>query len=442
MPTKAKYQKSDPVSPPVNQKEFDACLKSLSKTQREILLMELSGLAVDQIADMRACRPNVVYRRRAEAYRRFGFAKKPGSYYNEYRQKIRKLFQQYASEELRQEIWGNLPEPPPTREIYVTRINAEELIQQVTQQPGSLVRLRGPKHVGKTLLHLRLLDQLPMQDYRRVALSFKWADSQTFEDLGVFLRWFCAVVSRELGLANQVKEVWDEFLSHSYNVTSYFETCILENVDTPLVLVLDDMDLVFEHKAIAQDFSDLLRVWNGQANKGNRMSHQWQKLRLWIVHSTEIYGALDINSSPLANVGKVIAIGEFNAEQVEKLALQMQVELTSEQITALMHLVGGHPALVQVTFEHLNQGTAFEEILDYAHTESSIYASYLREQLEILHKTPELAQEFQHIIESPEPIQVNTNASFQLESMGLTLLKGDLSAPRNQLYRKYFRNRL
>ncbi|MEM9274870.1 MAG: AAA-like domain-containing protein [Cyanobacteria bacterium P01_F01_bin.143] len=428
---------------PVNQTEFNTCLASLSKTQREVILLELKGLEVEQIAQARNCSSNVVYKRRAEAYRRFGIQNAPGSYFSdEHRQKILALFKQYASEELKQVIWVEQTELALKSDIYVARINEEQAMKKATEQTGSLVRLRGPKHVGKTLLHLRVLEQLPKQDYNRVALSFKWADRQTFEGLEGFLRWFCAVVSRELGLTNRVKDVWDDDLSHNYNATYYFETCILEALEIPLVLALDDMDLVFDHQDIADDFSKLLRSWHEQANKGTRSSQQWQKLRLWIIHSTEKYAAWDIHSSPLNNVGTVVSLIDFDVEQVEDLARQKQVEWASAQTTELIRLVGGHPALVQVTFDHLKHGTTFSEILKNACTESSIYTSYLREQLDILRRTPELAQEFKCIVESTDPIQVNTNASFQLQSMGLTLLMGNLSAPRNQLYRDYFCSRL
>ena len=64
--------------------------------------------------------------------------------------------------------------------------------------------------------------------------------------------------------------------------------------------------------AIADDFCRLLRGWYDMARRGSRIGAIWQKLRLVVVHSTEVYSSLDINSSPLAGIGLEIELPEFS----------------------------------------------------------------------------------------------------------------------------------
>jgi len=53
---------------------------------------------------------------------------------------------------------------------------------------------------------------------------------------------------------------------------------------------LDEVDLVFKNEKVAGDFFGMLRAWH---EKG-RNQQTWQKLRLVITHSQEVYIPLDI----------------------------------------------------------------------------------------------------------------------------------------------------
>jgi hypothetical protein len=95
-----------------------------------------------------------------------------------------------------------------------------------------------------------------------VPLSFQIADSVVFGDLDRFLRWFSASVGRRLKLANRLGDYWDEVFGSKDNCTAYFEEYILPNLTQPLVLCLDEVDMVFQHESIAADFFGLLRNWH------------------------------------------------------------------------------------------------------------------------------------------------------------------------------------
>jgi hypothetical protein len=206
---------------------------------------------------------------------------------------------------------------------------------------------------------------------------------------------------------------------------------------------LDKVDLVFEHPNIANDFCRLLRSWYDLARRGDRSSILWKKLRLVVVHSTEVYSSLDINHSPLAGVGLVVELPEFNPEQVQDLARLHGLDWSATQVEQLMAMVGGHPSLVQLTFHHIKyQGLALEQMLQMAPTEAGIYSDHLRRHLGTLQQHPELAAAFSEVVNTDSWVTIKSDQVFRLHSMGLVKLHGNSVMPRCDLYRQYFRDRL
>lgn len=341
------------------------------------------------------------------------------------------------------------PEPsePPSTEpdfsLYIQRPAIEDTCNQTIEGAGGLLRIKAPQHMGKTTLLTRLLWNATQQGYQTVCLSFQLADRAVFSDFNTFLKWFCAVVSRELGVNNSVDQMWQDIFSGSYNATFYFQDYLLNPLTQPLVLALDNTDLVFEHEEIATDFCKLLRNWHDLPRRSDRNSPIWQKLRLIIVHATEIYGALDINASPLAGVGVLVDLPEFTLEQVQDLVQRYGFSWNTAQVEQLTNLIGGHPYLLQLGLEQIQrQHVPLAEFLQTAHTEAGIYSNHLRQQLSHLEQSPELIEVFREVVMASEPIQVKPAHAFKLQSMGLVHLEGNYAKPRCLLYRQYFLNSL
>jgi len=222
--------------------------------------------------------------------------------------------------------------------LYVERLPIETDCYQEILQPGSLIRIKAPRQMGKTSLMARILHHAKEQGYHAIPLSLQRADSQLLGNLDQFLRWFCEQVGRRLKRLNQLEEYWIGYGSKD-KCTAYFEECLLEEIDQPLVLGLDEVDRVFPHRAIADDFFALLRSWYEGARYGDFSSELWEKLRLVVVHSTEVYVPLDINQSPF-NVGKNVELPEFSTEQVLDLAGRYGLNWTTTQVEELTQLVG------------------------------------------------------------------------------------------------------
>lgn len=326
-------------------------------------------------------------------------------------------------------------------DFYVERPPIESLCYEHILQPGSLIRVKAPSLMGKTCLMTRVLSQVGNQGYQTVYLSFELAERNIhFTNLNKLLRWFCINISRELRLPNELDEYWDEEgIGSKVSCTTYFEEYFLTQSENPLVLCLDEVDLLFPYPEIYEDFFGLLRSWYEKA----RSRKLWQKLRLVILHSTDVYIQLNINQSPF-NVGLPIELSEFNQEQVLEFAQQHGLEANTALVEPLIELVGGHPYLLELAFAHLKSHPeiTLDQLLAEAPTESGIYRHHLWEYWLNFQQHPELAAAFKQVVDANYLVQIEPLSAYQLHSMGLVKLSGNKVQPRCNLYRKYFQMRL
>ncbi|NEP01068.1 MAG: hypothetical protein F6K58_20900 [Symploca sp. SIO2E9] len=330
----------------------------------------------------------------------------------------------------------------PTSVFYVKRQIIEEQCCQKLEEPGALIRIKAPSQMGKTSLMLYTLDYARAKGFHTVALNLQRADLETFTNLKKFLQWFCAAVARQLRLPHQIDDYWSDTYGSKSNCTAYFEDCLLSEIDAPLALALDRVDQVFTHAEIAEDFFSLLRSWYEEAAYGSLGSELWQKLRLLIVHSTEVYLPLDTNQSPF-NVGLAIELPPFNQEQVIDLVRRQELYLSPEDLEQLMQLLGGHPYLVRLALHHLaQQETTWEELQQSAATDSGIYGKHLHRHLGHLQQHPGLAAAYRQVVRANRPVELEQMLAFKLHSMGLVTLEGNAVTVSCGLYRQYFRDRI
>lgn len=339
------------------------------------------------------------------------------------------------------------PNIVPTDELaasapYIEREPLETICRDTLCQPGSLVRVKAPSLMGKTLLMDHVLTQLEAKGLRTVRISLELADRQVhFANLNRFLRWLCINITRSLALPNELDDYWDEEgMGSKVSCSTYVEEYLLASNDAPLVLCLDDVDLLFPYPEIYEDFFGLLRSWYEMARTRSRPL--WKQLRLAIVHSTEVYIPLNINQSPF-NVGVPIEITEFTSAQIEQFA-QLHGLASSLDLAPLIAMVGGHPYLLEQAFDFLktHPEESLASLLAVAPTETGIYANHLREHWIALRDTPALIETLRQVVETHESIVLEPVQAHQLHSMGIVKLTGNIAEPRCQLYRQYFHTQL
>ena len=326
-----------------------------------------------------------------------------------------------------------------TSPFYVERPPIEGDCFGAIAQAGALIRVKAARQMGKTSLMSRILSHAEKQGCRSVPVYFQEADGEVFGTLDGFLRWFCATLTDDLGLPDRSAEFWERgALSHKRRCTNYLQQYLLTAIESPLVLGLDEVDLVFQHLPIAQDFFALLRTWH-ERGKNDPI---WQKLRLVIVHSKEVYIPLDMHQSPF-NVGLPIELPELSQIQVQNLAERHGLRFAATEVEALMAMVSGHPYLVRVALYDIARGRkTLAQLLQVAPTQAGPYDDHLRRHLVNLRENPKLVNAMRLVIAADHPVQIGADEAFQLRSMGLVKFQGDAVLPLCNLYRLYFRDRL
>lgn len=323
----------------------------------------------------------------------------------------------------------------PLNSSFYLKRSLEARIDRELEKPGALIRIKAPKEMGKTSLLLRNLDYANSLGYQTVSLNLEQVESSILSDLNLFLRWLCVHISHQLQRESKLEEYWDEDFGSMISCTFYLQNYLLESIETPLVLALDEVNQIFEHPQVAKDFLPLLRSWYEEGKR----STIWQKLRLLIVHSTEVYIPLQLNQSPF-NVGLPIQLNSFSQEEVQQLARRYGLQWQDgQEAKQLMKMVGGHPALVHLAIYHLSQSeTTLSQLLETAPNASGIYAHHLLRHWATLEKQPELSQALDRVLTAEQPVSLDPILAHKLSSMGLIKLLGDKAIASCELYRQYF----
>ncbi len=328
---------------------------------------------------------------------------------------------------------GQVPLGSP---FYVERPPAEKDSFNAIQKKAGLIRIKAPRQMGKTSLMSRILAEGETLGYKSAMINL-W-DKKFLDDIDTFLEYFCACVSDELGIEEKIDKYWKKRLGSQKNCSNYFQKYLLKEIDKPIILGLDEVDRVFTHPEIADDFFALLRSWH-ELGKNN---DTWQKLRLVISHSQEVYIPLNVNRSPF-NVGLPIELGEFTREQVKDLVERHGLDWSDAEVDRLMQMIDGHPYLIRVALYQIAANSmTLDKLLEIAPTEEGIYGDHLYRHLLLLEENPRLRDAMLELVESDRPVRLAPVDSFKLKSMGLAKAVGNELAPLCDLYRLYFGDRL
>jgi AAA-like domain len=401
-------------------------------------LSERTGLAVDTLMKVFGNEAGVDKQTLKICFSAFNLILEPKDYYRPELPSEARL--NIVDEKPYLEFEPEVPEGqvPLDSDFYIERSPIELNCYKAILQPGALIRIKAPRRMGKTSLMSRILHYGSQQGYKTVSIDFQLAERELFYDLDKFLQWFCANVSLGVQMPNHLKDYWDDLFGSKISCKIYLEQYLLAKIDQPLVLGLDDVDFLFQYPNLADDFFGLLRSWHEEAKNRDI----WKKLRLVVVHSSEIYIPLNINQSPF-NVGLPIQLPEFSAEQIQDLAKRHGFHWSTQQVEKLIALVGGKPDLVRQAFYSLwRQEVTPEQLLSGSEAIlSRIYSDRLQRQIwNLQQKQSGLTEALAKVVMSKEPVELDLAQAFKLQSLGLVRLRGDRATPSCELYVQYFRS--
>ncbi|AFZ15688.1 regulatory protein LuxR (plasmid) [Crinalium epipsammum PCC 9333] len=431
--------------------EFNDRLEQLTRFQKPVLKQFLAGKTDKEITDSLGLSSESTTRKHiSNVCKVFDLTNGEGEHLS-YRPDLIDLFIEHhpdwVAPQLRDRYILQKPEPDfPGRPValdsnfYIAHPSIEEDCAKEVLKPGGLVRLKGAKKMGKTSLLNRTLAKAEQEGYRTVYLNLRQVDTSIVKDLDRFLQWFCASVSKKLGLKPQLDE-WDSDLFGSLTCcTDYFQMYLLEPMDTPLVVGMDEVDRLFEYPAIAESFFPMLRGWYEARNNDPAT---WSKLRQVVVYATDVYINLNSNQSPF-NVGPGKILPKLTREEVAQLAQCYGLRWSSgREVDSLMALVGGHPYLIQLALYHIQKGEiSLEQLLASASTLTGIYRNHLEHLRENLESQPSIVAAFKKVITSPEGVELLQEASYKLQGLGLVELNNNQVKLSSKLYQHYFQESL
>ncbi|WP_346289424.1 AAA-like domain-containing protein [Sphaerothrix gracilis] len=330
-----------------------------------------------------------------------------------------------------EELGGQVP---LDSRFYVERPPIEARCYQTITRPGALIRIKAPRQMGKSSLTIRIQDQAAKQGYASAWMSLQRAGKEHLSDLDGFLRWLCANVTDRLKLPSKVDEYWQGIAGSADKATDYFELYLLSEIQTPLVLCLDEVDEVFKYPAIAGDVFGLLRSWHEES----KINPIWQNLRLVITHSEEVYIPLNINQSPF-NVGMPVNLPPLMPTQLADLVQRYGLAWSEGELADFADMVGGHPFLARVGLQHIAWGDlTLAQFLEVAPTQAWEFSRHLMRHLGNLEER-NLVEAMKQVIVADQPVRLPIGEASKLENMGLVRFQGNDVVPLCGLYRQYFR---
>lgn len=437
----------------MDRKTFESILGDLTRQQRKILKRFLAGESDQRIANTLDIEESTVRKHLANICTSFGLVNEEGEHFS-HREELVELFVTYRPDLVNFDVWDgyrylqvepDFPGRPVSSEtpFYIERLDdhyssiIERLCVETVSKPGALIRIRATKKMGKTSLMNHILKEAQDRDHQTINLNLLQAEPEKLDNLDHFLRWFCSNISYKLHLDLPLDDYWDnEYLGSKSSCTTYFQAYLLEQIDAPLVLGLDNVDRLFEYPKTAEEFFPLLRSWHEEANN----QEIWQKLRLLVAHATEVYINLDLDQSPFGNVGLPIRLPELTLEQVQQLAKHYGLNWTGRsEAEQLMEMVGGHPYLIQLALYWLRQKhKTLTQLLQAAPTQNGIYRNHLLRLWAQLQEYPELAAALKTVIEAEGSVPLGLTVAYKLEAMGLVKFEGNQVRCSCKLYRDFF----
>ena len=261
--------------------------------------------------------------------------------------------------------------------FYVRR-KEDVTAERCLAQPWSTIVVKGPRQSGKSSLLARLHALSKRDGQRSVYLDFQNFDESHLGSLGTTLQRLARRIARALQTSIQPADVWDPSSGEKENFEGFLTQAVLGGSSSPVVLLLDEVDRVFD-RPYSGDFFAAVRGWHN-----NRATNQaWESLHLVLAHATDpALWIENLNQSPF-NVGDRLRLGDFTRDQVADLNARHGSPLGSpEDIGNLMDLIGGHPYLIrQALFILASERWSLTRLREEACKDTGPFGDHLRQHL-------------------------------------------------------------
>jgi hypothetical protein len=329
---------------------------------------------------------------------------------------------------------GTMPYQSP---FYIERETDREAMQALCDITGVTITIKGPRQMGKSSLLNRLMVDGCGRSMKTAFVDFQMIENSAIENADIFYRQFCSLLSWEFEVEDRTEEFWKNPLGQVQKTTNYVAKYLLNELhDAQLLLTMDEVERMFI-SPFRSDFFSMLRSWHNARARGG----EWTRFNMALVTSTEPYQLIaDLNQSPF-NVGAIVELKDFTAEQVVDLNQRHGNPLSSEQVAKISELLGGHPYLTRkALYLTASKRATFDYIVKNACEDDGPFGDHLRNHLFRMSDHKELKSGLLQVIKYQRC--PDEHIFFRLRGAGLVRRVGNEVLPRNTLYAEYFGKRL
>jgi hypothetical protein len=293
---------------------------------------------------------------------------------------------------------------PPTGVVplgsrfYVVRPTDAEFRAALTRR-DSIIRIKGPRQVGKTSLLARGLEQARAAGARVVLTDLQALNAGHCASAGILLTTLAGWIVQDLGLSAHLEAVWDPQDGPSRNFRNFMLRHVLGSSPSSLVWALDETDRLFSC-SFASEIFGLLRSWHNE--RALHPALPWPRLTVVLAYATEAHLFIsDLNQSPF-NVGTRVALHDFTPEQLKDLNERYGAPLRGEaELAECYRLLSGQPFLTHRAIHALAAGEIrFADLAKEGEHDGGLFGDHLRHLMVLLAADADLGAAAREVVHS------------------------------------------
>lgn len=321
--------------------------------------------------------------------------------------------------------------------FYIERAADQYCWELISQSSAVTLFIQAPRQMGKSSLMLRIIERATRELAKKVVfIDFQKFPAEYLIDEEKFLIEFCQMISDSLDIPEAINQYWQERGSNIVKCSRYLSNYILPRIENSLILAFDEVERLLT-SPFYTNFFGMLRTWHNDRAYDQNMA----KMSLFLSSSTEPYLFIDNRNQSPFNVANVISLPDFTLQEVNELNKRHNSPLSPDQLNDLMDLISGHPYLIRralylLATERIELDTLFAQ----ATQDTGPFGDHLRHYLYRILQKPELEQALSDIL--LQQTYEENQTFYRLKGAGLIKKVGNQIVLRNNLYTRYFWERL
>ncbi|MHC0068772.1 AAA-like domain-containing protein [Nostoc sp. UIC 10890] len=328
------------------------------------------------------------------------------------------------------------------KNLFINRTKPENELYKNMYDYNGVIVLRGVSSSGMTTIINKVVDRFQTeQEYLTIKISFsKLLDITQGQKQSFWrtLEYFFQLLNKELIKSRKylepeleikselvVSEKIKELLNPNKNTYTPHCACdiimedyILPMLNTPLVLVIDDFDYLYEYEELFEVFQQLFKNWN-ESKDANNTSELWEQLRLCVIASYKSKNSINFKYS----FGHLIRVDPLNLDEIEvlccKQGLNEKYMKDNNIFILIQRYFGGNIELIKYAINALNEmvenNFSIEDVLRNKQFKEKLFKcmynriimdmpKVLKHGLDFFEDESEAKLDYQKILHSEEPI--------------------------------------